>query len=243
MAGPGVPPGLAAHAAVTRASHLRQLGGHAAARGLDAYALRRAGTAPPEPALEADGADPPAARADALVGLAADAVGLGEPELAERLLAAAAAQAHPSWRCRVRVGWVQAELALARGRPAEAVEPARLAFAAARRAGSLRHVVKSGIVLAVARAAADPAAAPEAVTELDRAAATAESCGLLPLLWPARLAAADLLAAGAGATPGDTPNGASTRRRAAITAMRVIHRRSDPIGRRLIGESRWFGAT
>ena len=41
-AGPGVPARVRAHAAVTRAAHLRQLGGHAAARAHDARGLRLA---------------------------------------------------------------------------------------------------------------------------------------------------------------------------------------------------------
>ena len=48
-ADPAVPPRLAAHAAVTRAAHLRQLGGHAAARTHDAAAC--ASPRPPGPAL------------------------------------------------------------------------------------------------------------------------------------------------------------------------------------------------
>ena len=106
-ADPGVPPRLAAHAAVTRAAHLRQLGGHAAARTHDAVGLRLAaaalrarpgtphtggvspcrdsagGVSPPcdgvgdAAAAPDDGVDLAAARIDALVGLAADAIGLG----------------------------------------------------------------------------------------------------------------------------------------------------------------------
>ena len=97
--------------------------------------------------------DAAAARIDALVGLAADAIGLGDPTGAERLLAVAAPAlaAHPSWRPATRACWVRAELALVLGRPAEAVAPAEAALAAAGRGGSLRHVLKSRIVLAVAR--------------------------------------------------------------------------------------------
>ena len=172
--------------------HLRQLGGHAAARSWDARGLRlavAAGGAAPDrgsarggspggrgtpgggvagaglagaaPCAGADtgsddGTDAAAARIDALVGLAADAIGLGDPTGAERLLAAAAPAlaAHPSWRPATRACWVRAELALVLGRPAEALAPAEAALAAARRGGSLRHVLKSRIVLAVARSAA-----------------------------------------------------------------------------------------
>jgi len=126
-ADPAVPLRVAAHAAVTRAAHLRQLGGHAVARSWDARGLRlaagalRAGAAPTGPRIggvsprwdstggvsprcdgvangdgpagcPCDGLDAAAARIDALVGLAADAVGLGDLAGAERLLAAAAAE-------------------------------------------------------------------------------------------------------------------------------------------------------
>ncbi|MHA6792777.1 hypothetical protein ACVGVM_04535 [Pseudonocardia bannensis] len=194
-----VRPDLAAHAAVTLAAHRRQLGGHAAARRWDglglrlAEAARRAG-APARP--EPDGVDAAGARIDALVGLAADAVGTAQAGLAEWLLAAAAeaAREHPSWRPAVRLGWVRAELSLIRGEPAAAIGPAEHAVAAAAAAGSARHLLKSRIVAAVVRAAADPddAAAAGALADLDALAAEAERLSLPPLRWPAELAAADL---------------------------------------------------
>ena len=106
-----------------------------------------------------DGVDAAAARIDALVGLAADAVGLGDPAAAERLLAVAAPAlaAHPSWR--PGPGRLGAGRAGPRRGPAgDAVAPAEAALAAAGRGGSLRHVLKSRIVLAVA-------AAPQAVDD------------------------------------------------------------------------------
>jgi hypothetical protein len=87
---------------------------------------------------------------------------------------------------------VRAELALVLGRPAEAVAPAEAALAAAGRGGSRRHVLKSRIVLAVARSAAGVMTPAAAVTELDAAAAECAGLGLLPLCWPAGLAALDL---------------------------------------------------
>ena len=60
--------GLASLALSTRASFLRQLGGHRAARGWDGRALALAGT---------DGASTVEPAVDALVGLAADALGVG----------------------------------------------------------------------------------------------------------------------------------------------------------------------
>jgi hypothetical protein len=262
-ADPAVPLGIAAHAAVTRAAHLRQLGGHAAARPHDARGLRLAtaalrgpcgGGADGEPC---DGLDAAAARIDALVGLAADAIGLGDPAAAERLLAAAAPAlaAHPSWRPSTRAGWVRAELALLCNRPEAAVEPAEAALAAARRGGSLRHVLKSRIVLAVAYAAVGVTTTREAVTELDAAAAECAAVGLLPLCWPAGLAALDLapdlpadqqirindqVASLAGTALGGRSDGTTRRRHAVRAALNVIEQRSDAVGKRQMGESVWI---
>jgi hypothetical protein len=297
-ADPAVPHRIAAHAAVTRAAHLRQLGGHAAARSWDARglrlataALRAAGTSPDggsaacggspgrrgtagggvtggrraegrraagTPGADADdGTDAGAARIDALVGLAADAVGLGDPAGAERLLAAAepALATHPSWRPTTRAGWVRAELALVCGRPAEAVAPAEAALVAAGRGGSRRHVLKSRIVLAVARSAAGVITHAAAVTELDAAAAECAGLGLLPLCWPAGLAALDLtprptvkpqvrineqVASPAGTALGGRPDGTTRRRHAVRAALNVIEQRSDALGKRQMGESVWI---
>ena len=270
-ADPAVPLRVAAHAAVTRAAHLRQLGGHAVARSWDARGLRLATAAPVGPAQDdgtdvgaalvgsahGDGTDAGAARIDALVGLAADAVGLGDPAGAERLLAAAgpALATHPSWRPATRAGWVRAELALVRGTPAAAVAPAEEALAAARRGGSRRHVLKSRIVLAVAQSAARVMTAEAAVTELDAAAAECAGLGLLPLCWPAGLAALDLtrapaaqpqirindrVASTAGSAPGGRPDGTTRRRHAVRVALNVIEQRSDAVGKRQMGESVWI---
>ena len=284
-ADPAVPRRIAAHAAVTRAAHLRQLGGHAAARSWDARGLRLAtadGGASPDRgsacggspggrgtpgggvagvglagAVPCDGTDAGAARIDALVGLAADAIGLGDPGGAERLLAAAAPAlaAHPSWRPATRACWVRAELALVRGRPAAAVAPAEAALAAAGRGGSRRHVLKSRIVLAVARSAAGVMTPAAAVTELDAAAAECAGLGLLPLCWPAGLAALDLtplpaakpqvrineqVASPAGTALGGRPDGTTRRRHAVSAALNVIEQRSDALGKRQMGESVWI---
>ena len=255
-ADPAAPLRVAAHAAVTRASHLRQLGGHALARSWDARGLRLA-TAAPVGSAQGDGTDAGAARIDALVGLAADAVGLGDPAGAERLLAAAAPAlaTHPSWRPATRAGWVRAELALVRGTPAAAVAPAEAALAAARRGGSRRHVLKSRIVLAVAQSAARVTTAEAAVTELDAAAAECAGLGLLPLCWPADLAALDLtqapaaqpqirindrVASTAGSALGGRPDGTTRRRHAVRVALNVIEKRSDAVGKRQMGESVWI---
>jgi hypothetical protein len=256
LADPAVPPAVAAHAAVTRAAHRRQQGGHAAARRDDALGLRLAahpGSDEPDP----DGTDAGAARIDALVGLAADAVGLGALTAAGRLLdvAGRAVEGHPAWRPAVRLGWVRAELALVSGRAADAVGPAAAALAGARSAGAVRHVLKSRLVLAVARGA-DGADGAAVVAELDAVAADCAVFGLVPLQWPCALAAADLLdraAAGSAAdersapneriartaqrSPDDRSNGAARRRHAAAFTMSVLEQRSDPLGKRLMGVS------
>lgn len=231
-------PKIVAHMAVTRASHLRQLGGHLLARRHDARALRLVAAAQPDEPDE-HGTDAAAARMDAVVGLAADALGTGALDTAERLLAVAGE--HPSWRPSTRACWVRAELALVRGRPADALPPAELAVRLS--ACSARHHLKSRIIAAVARGVDGG----DTVAELDAAAAEAERLGLLPLVWPALLAAADQAERHANDATGgmadSSPNGrwtdAPRRRHAASIATSEITRRSDPIGRRELGVSEW----
>jgi hypothetical protein len=262
---PRTPLAVAAHAAVTLAAHRRQLGGHAAARRLDARGLRLAESAGSSCPVRAEGAecgwDAVAARVDALTGLAADALGVRRIALARRLLAAAdaAATGHPSWRPQVRMGWVRAETALYMGDAAAAVGPARRAVDLSERAGSVRHVLKSRIVLAVAESLSG-GNATVARSDLDATGDEAERLGLLPLVWPARLAAADVAerasgeAARGGSTADGRPTGAAEnamtirsgdtarRRHAAATTLSVIERRCDPVGRLLMGESGWVPA-
>jgi hypothetical protein len=256
-----VPATVAAHAAVTLAAHRRQLGGHAEARPLDALGLRLAASAGAPRPLRAETGDPElhpgwdalAARIDALVGLAADALGTGDPERTRRLLDVAekAAAGHPSWRPRARIGWVRAESALLRGDAEAAVAPAQDALDLAVRGGSTRHVIKSRIVLAVAMSVAGGNAA-DALAELDAAGNEAERLGLLPLVWPARMAAADLVQEASGGPSNANERrvrsadlsttilsgDAARRRHAGITTLSVIERRCDPGGRLLMGERR-----
>jgi hypothetical protein len=209
------------------------------------------------PAPDLDGVGVAAARVDALIGLAADAVGLGDAVAAHRLLEAAgvAAQTVPSWRPRARLGWVRAELALVEGRPDAAIAPAAEALTAATWGGSARHVLKSRIVLTVARAAAGELPAATAVSDLDHARAECARHGLLPLAWPAALAAVDLGAVAGARGPGagnDAPAGpaegaladrasdANRRRHAAARALGDLYSRADPVGKRQMGESRWL---
>jgi hypothetical protein len=129
-------------------------------------------------------------RADALVGLAADALGIGRFAAATTLLtradAALAAQlpAHVADRLAVRRRWVAAELAMACGEAATAVRRAEEAVELARAMQtppSVRHQVKSDVVLAAALCSAGA---------VERARAVAQAAlddtgrfGLIPLRW------------------------------------------------------------
>jgi hypothetical protein len=99
-----------------------------------------------------DGLDVYGALVDGLVGLAADNLGLGRLATAEVLLARAArvAAVGGCWRAEARLGWVRAELALASGGVADSVSPAKRAREVARERGSVRHVVKSELILGAA---------------------------------------------------------------------------------------------
>ncbi|OFJ50284.1 hypothetical protein [Mycolicibacterium grossiae] len=157
----------------TRASFLRQLGHHGAARVWDGRAWG---------AVAADPDAAPDAAADALVGLAADALGVGRFALSARLLHRAAPvveRAQP--RAAVRWGWVSAELAMATGQGAAAVGHAERAVGRAGATGSTRHAVKSEVVLAAALCCSGELDASRRVAEA--ALGMAERHGLVPLTW------------------------------------------------------------
>jgi hypothetical protein len=162
----------------TQASFLRQLGWHTLARGWDGRALALAG------------ADPEA-RADALIGLAADALGVGRFAAAATLLARVDPMPAPGPgvpdRLPVRRRWVAAELAMACGDGASAVRHAEAAveLAQAMASGpigaSVRHRVKSEVVLAAALCSAGRTERARSVAE-----AALDATGrlrLLPLRW------------------------------------------------------------
>ncbi|MCV6963403.1 hypothetical protein BST27_21295 [Mycobacterium intermedium] len=160
---------LASLAHSTQASFLRQLGWHTLARGWDGRALALAG-------------DDPEAGCDALVGLAADALGIGRLAASAALLARAETLPVDE-RQAVRRRWVAAELAMAGGDGATAVSHAQEAveLAQAMTVLSVRHRVKSDVVLAAACCSAG---------NIDRACAVAEAAldatgqfGLVPLQW------------------------------------------------------------
>ncbi len=220
---------IAALAAATLASHRRQLGGHAAARRLDAFAARRLADAGPpacEDHLGRPGMDLRAARSDVLLGLAADAVGLGRTAEARALFGIESASHDAGWRAVIRRSWVAAEIELGAGSPWAAVAPAIAAASAAAASDSVRHQVKSALVLGAALAAAgDHDEARKTITD---AHARATARGLLPLVWPCALVLADL-----------DPERADEHRAEAVTALDCVLRHSDPVGRKLADASPW----
>lgn len=164
----------------TQGSFLRQLGWHTAARGWDGRALALAGS-------------DPEAGADALIGLAADALGVGRFAAAatllarsDQLLSSPGSEAVPH-RLPVRRRWVAAELAMARGEGDAAVRQAgeavalAAAMASAPAGASARHHVKSEVVLAAALCSAGDIEGARAVAEA--ALQTTGRLGLVPLRW------------------------------------------------------------
>jgi hypothetical protein len=180
---------LASLAHSTQASFLRQLGWHRPARGWDGRALALAGP------------DPEAA-ADALIGLAADALGIGRLAAAATLLSRAepfVAEA-PQHRLSVRRAWVAAELAMAAGDGAVAVRNAELAVElVANGPASARHGAKSDVVLAAALCSAGA---------IDRARVVGVAAleltgrlGLVPLRWAVACLLVDIVDPGSPTRP------------------------------------------
>ena len=165
---------FAALASASMASVHRQLGRHAVARSYDEQGLART-----------DGSGE--AAFDCLLGLAADAVGLGEKAAAQEHLAAAQKLAEGRaewWRQRVRLGWLDAEVGLLVGDGEAAVTAAEQAVDLAERSGAPRHVAKGLLFLGVAQVEAGRL--DDAATALKRGGLLAESLGTLPLLWPTK---------------------------------------------------------
>ena len=174
---PPRPARLVSLAHSTQGSLLRQLGWHTLARGWDGRALALAGT-------------DPEARADALIGLAADALGVGRFAAAVALLTRADAAAAPAEladnaaeRLAVRRRWVGAELAMATGDGATAVRHAEEGVERARAmaVASVRHQVKSDVVLAAALCSAGATERARAVAQT--ALEATGRFGLTPLRW------------------------------------------------------------
>ncbi len=182
-------PALISLLASTEGSLLRQLGWHARAAVLDGRAL--ALVLDPRPSAS------PAwlrdeAVCDALIGLAADALGTGQPQVSARLLARCRTYlggSHGNVRSLVRWHWVGAETGLAApGTQPAGQSPAahaEAALVAAGELGSVRHQVKSRLLAAAAAAAAgDIDRSRDMAVEVDSQCA---GYGLLPLRWAAAM--------------------------------------------------------
>ncbi|WP_405167175.1 hypothetical protein OG203_20035 [Nocardia sp. NBC_01499] len=205
----GTDPIVLSLASSTEGSLLRQLGWHARAAACDGRAAalisaRSIGDRATGPAS----ADYPFERGDAicdaLTGLAADALGIGRVALAWRLLRRCADLVPDNelgWRPAVRRQWVSAETALAAGTVEPALTHAAAALELAERGPSVRHLVKSRLLVAAAAAAADEHDRSRALAEH-----VAEQCrehGLLPLRWASAMLRAGLGVDGAAAEAED----------------------------------------
>jgi len=163
----------------TRASFLRQLGWHDRARGWDGLAIALA-------------ASDPESGADAFIGLAADALGVGRfAASATALRRAGELLRRPaSPRLPVRLAWVSAELAMARGEGATAVGHAERAVDLAAALGSARHTLKSAVVRAAALCSAGEIDASRRLA--DAALQDADRLGIIPLRWALACLLADI---------------------------------------------------
>lgn len=217
-------------AASTLASHRRQLGGHAAARSLDGRALALVTAAEGESG-DADDVDLAGARADALLGLAADAVGAGRLVEARRLHARVEPR---GWRSRVRHQWLAAEIALAGGHAEQAVRPAEVAAATAREAGATRHILKSDLVLGTALVVwGTPESVGRGLDLLYCDLNHTHRSGLISLIWPTALVLANAQADRSIA-------GSENVKDSAKNALSCVLRRADPLGRHLAALSPWI---
>lgn len=193
---------IAGAAAATLASIHRQVGKFAEARAFDDWAATVA-------------ASDPRVAFEAVLGSAADCVGVGDREGATVQVAQARAMCseNPSWwRERIRLGWVQCEVALILDRAAEAIAPLTRSVQEAEQVGAPRHVAKSLLFLSAAmHTVGDPAA----LSVMGRAALLAESLGAWPLVWASRGTMVGWLQ--------DTdPEAAEHCRRSAEQAVRII---------------------
>ncbi len=172
---PDTPAGLRSLPASAVGAIQRQLGRHAEGREWDRGALDLA-------------AGEQEAEVEAWLGLASDAIGLGEPDTARDALAHAeeivAQRTQTWWREQLRMDWVRAELALLTDDPGLARAAAERALDSAEAASAPRHVAKSLLFAGVAATSAGQQAV--AVDLLARAAVLAEGLGARPLVWPSR---------------------------------------------------------
>ncbi len=184
----------------TRASLLRQGGRHDRAIGVDGRALAVVADVWPDPESGGRRFDPSrAAVADALVGLAADNLGLlrfgASRRLLERargLFAGDTGNEDENWltfsRCRLRWEWVSAELGLYSGDVAAGLVHAEAGAGLVGRLSEhstvpVRHRVKTELILAAAEAGMGRR--EDAVARARHVVVTAGQEGLLPLEWAA----------------------------------------------------------
>ena len=178
-----------------RASWLRQLGWHAAAAPLDGRALVAA--------LAAGSAD---AQCDAYTGLAADALGQGRFGVSDAALGKCRTvldcrDCSDLWRQRLRFEWVSAELCMARGEVESAVDHAANARERALAGPSIRHRVKSDLLVAAAAACAADLDTSVAVASQTRS--LCRTNGFVPLEW-----ASTMLLAGITSDPQEAAHAA-----------------------------------
>ncbi|WP_155956888.1 hypothetical protein [Rhodococcus sp. UNC23MFCrub1.1] len=174
-------PAVRSLSASLEGSLLRQLGRHTDAAVRDGAALVDSGFSRgtgPRRAIDVDAA------VDALVGLAADAIGPRRLARADVLLARAEsvlATRPGHQRVSLRVMWVRAEVAMASGDARRALDAAEASVRAAREFRSPRHLVKSRVVHAAALlVGGDHAGAATAARAVRDDAVAAD---LLPLAW------------------------------------------------------------
>lgn len=176
------------------------------------------------------------AAADALIGLAADALGTGRLALATRLLdrcSALLTAEHPSGssgdvitqgqadravvdrsRAFVRLHWVRAETALAGGRADEALTAAESALARAECGPSIRHRVKSRLLVAAAAGVTgDTGRAAELAALVEEQCREAD---LVPLRWACAMLRTGL------PTPGTAPAAEHASATAGAEACRAL---------------------
>ena len=166
---------FAGHAHLVAASIHRQLGHFDSARHHDEQALFSTSRS---------------VRCEAFIGLAADAVGCGEADLAAGQLAHARQAWRPDWwREGIRLEWVCAELALLTNRATAAPVGLRGALEVATTHDAPRHVAKTQGFLAVSLHSAFPEdveSRREAMGLLDHAAGAAQALAAWPLVWAFR---------------------------------------------------------
>jgi tetratricopeptide (TPR) repeat protein len=176
-----IPRGSDAHSmgVSLRASLLRQLGCHDLAQVADAEALAAA--------LDH------LARAEALTGAAADAVGLGDPDAADAHLdrARACLVGTDAWRQHVRLSWVRCEVALLRGRHRAAALAADEAVVRAERAEAQRHLAKGLLFRGVC--SAELGRVGPALADLGESVRICDSMGFAAVGWPGHAVLARLV--------------------------------------------------